>query len=62
MTQLRLVDPNGYTVPGTVTIVSPGAEQAVREQLAETAVEDAAKWTAAGFKTDARYYRIVPAA
>lgn len=58
MTELRLIDPDDYTVPESVVTVSTGAEPAVRDYLInDLAPRHAAKW---GY--DARFYRVVPAA
>ena len=55
---LRLVDPDGYTVPGTVhTNVPADNEQKIRALLEDAAVKDADAW--ADFGHDARFYRIV---
>jgi hypothetical protein len=56
MTELRLVDPDGYTVPGTITTVSDGAADEIRALLLEQATEHAAQW--ADFGYDARDYRV----
>jgi hypothetical protein len=56
MTELRLLDPNGYTVPGTITTVSDGAADEIRALLLEQATEHAAQW--ADFGYDARDYRV----
>jgi hypothetical protein len=56
---LRLIDPNGYTVPGTVhTDVPAGNEAKVRALLQDAAVTDAAKWADFGHRPS--QYRIVP--
>lgn len=55
--ELRLIDPNGYTVPGSVTTVTVGTTQAARDRLRnETAPQHAAAW--ADFGYDARDYRV----
>lgn len=58
MTNLRLVDPDGYTVPGTVHRNVPDANvDKVRDRLLnEVAPKEAAK--NADFGYDARYYRV----
>jgi hypothetical protein len=54
---LRLIDPNGYTVPGTVhTDVPAGNEAKVRTILQDAAVTDAAKWADFGHRPS--QYRI----
>ncbi|BCK74082.1 hypothetical protein Srufu_080350 (plasmid) [Streptomyces libani subsp. rufus] len=58
MRELRLIDPYGYTVPGTVHTNYPAhAEPDLRQQLREIAERDAAEW---GHHT--ADYRIEPAA
>lgn len=55
---LRLVDPDGYTVPGTVhTDVPDTNEPKVRAILQDAAVADAAQWADFGHQPAA--YRIV---
>jgi hypothetical protein len=55
---LRLLDPNGYTVPGTVHTGVPAAnEPKVRALLQDAAATDAAQW--ADFGYHASNYRIV---
>ncbi|MGW7283880.1 hypothetical protein ACWGH4_00015 [Streptomyces sp. NPDC054847] len=49
MTELRLLDPNGYLVPGTITTVSDGAADEIRDQLLEKAAEHAAQWADFGY-------------
>ncbi|MYW46349.1 hypothetical protein [Streptomyces sp. SID161] len=50
MPTLRLIDPNGYTVPGTVHINVPDAnEPKVRALLQEAALQDATQWTDFGY-------------
>lgn len=57
MTELRLLDPNGYTVPGTITAVSDGAADEIRDHLlTEIAPKHAAHWPT----YDVRNYRVVP--
>jgi hypothetical protein len=59
VTNLRLLDPNGYTVPGTVHTNVPDAnEPTVRALLEDAAVTDAAQWADHGYH--AGDYRIVP--
>ena len=62
MLELRLLDPDGYTVPGTVHTNVPATDEAkIRDRLLnEVAPQDAAQWTAWGFKCDARDYRVSP--
>ncbi|MER6249435.1 hypothetical protein [Streptomyces griseorubiginosus] len=57
MPELRLVDPNEYTVPGSVRTTTPETEQAVRAQLKQLAAEHAAQWADFGYR--ATDYRIV---
>ncbi|MFD3516279.1 hypothetical protein [Streptomyces sp. NPDC058657] len=57
LTELRLVDPHGYTVPGTLHTVSDGTADDIREHLlTEVAPAHAAQWADHGY--DARNYRI----
>ncbi|MFD7615708.1 hypothetical protein [Streptomyces sp. NPDC059802] len=60
MQELRLLDPDGYTVPDTVTTVSDGAADEIRQHLlTEVAPVHAAQW--ADFGYDARNYRVAAA-
>ncbi|MFE6126673.1 hypothetical protein ACFQ6Q_00150 [Streptomyces sp. NPDC056437] len=57
MTELRLIDPLGYTVPGTLTIASAGTVTEVTAQLLnDIAPAHAEQW--ADFGYDARNYRV----
>ncbi|MFJ2202434.1 hypothetical protein [Streptomyces violaceusniger] len=58
MTTLRLIDPNGYTVPGTVNSRVPAANEAkVRAHLlTDVAPAHAAEHAYAGY--DPRDYRV----
>ncbi|MFD1278067.1 hypothetical protein [Streptomyces kaempferi] len=57
MTELRLTDTDGYTVPGTATEVTDDTADTVRAYLLnEVAPEHAAEW--ADFGYDPRSYRI----
>lgn len=59
MLELRLTDPNGYTVPGAVHTVPDTQADMVRTYLlTEVAVQDADYWTGLGFPQDARDYRV----
>ncbi|MEU0656061.1 hypothetical protein ABZ485_27985 [Streptomyces albogriseolus] len=59
MPELRLVDPDGYTVPGTAQTVPDADVPAVRHRLlTETAPQHAAQWADFGYHADA--YRIHP--
>ncbi|MFF7795598.1 hypothetical protein [Streptomyces sp. NPDC007991] len=59
MPELRLIDPDGYTVPGTAQTVPDADETAVRERLLkEVAPQHAAQWTDFGYQADA--YRVLP--
>jgi hypothetical protein len=59
MPELRLVDPDGYTVPGTAQNVPDADVDKVRHQLlTETAPQHAAQWQDFGY--DARSYRVIP--
>ncbi|MFF4526938.1 hypothetical protein [Streptomyces bluensis] len=57
MTELRLLDSDGYTVPGSVRTVTPDTEAQTREDLKELAVEHAAQWADFGYRASS--YRIV---
>ena len=57
MPELRLTDPDGYTVPGTATQVTEDTADTVRAHLLnEVAPQHAAEW--ADFGYDARSYRV----
>ncbi|MER8002977.1 hypothetical protein [Streptomyces sp. NPDC095613] len=57
MTELRLIDPDGYTVPDTILTVSDATVAEVREHLLrEVAPAHAAQWADFGYK--ASDYRI----
>lgn len=49
MTELRLVDPNGYSVPGATRTVTPDTEAQARQELQQLAVQDAARWADFGY-------------
>nr|WSZ21201.1 hypothetical protein OH837_49020 [Streptomyces canus] len=53
---LRLIDPDGYTVPGGVRTATPETDTAVRADLKQLAVEHAAQWADFGYRATA--YRI----
>ncbi|MEW2402203.1 hypothetical protein [Streptomyces sp. NPDC046862] len=57
MTELRLTDPDGYTVPGSVRTVTPDTEAQTREDLNELAAEHADQWADFGYRASS--YRIV---
>jgi len=59
MPTLRLVDPDGYTVPGAVHVNVPAARQAevTSQLLRDDAPAHAAEW--ADFGYDARAYQVV---
>ena len=57
MFELRLIDPDGYTVPGTVHTNVPAANEAqVRQLLLDVAERHAAEW--ADFGYHAADYRV----
>ncbi|MFE4915879.1 hypothetical protein ACFRCX_30715 [Streptomyces sp. NPDC056652] len=57
MPELRLIDPDGYTVPDTVHTVSGSAVDETRQHLlTDIAPAHAAEW--ADFGYDARNYRV----
>ncbi|MFC9891509.1 hypothetical protein [Streptomyces pilosus] len=59
MPELRLLDPDGYTVPGTAQTVPDAEVEAVRQQLlAEVAPKHAAQWADFRYRADA--YRVHP--
>ncbi|MYR75113.1 MULTISPECIES: hypothetical protein [unclassified Streptomyces] len=59
MFELRLLDPDGYTVPGTVHTVPDDQASTVRAWLlAEVAVQNADEWNRFGAGYDARDYRV----
>lgn len=59
MPELRLIDPDGYTVPGTAQTVPDADEHAVREYLKTVvAPQHAARWRDFGY--DAAAYRVLP--
>ncbi|MFD4795944.1 hypothetical protein [Streptomyces anulatus] len=55
--ELRLLDSDGYTVPGSVTRVTDTTETKARAELRALARDHAAQWKFAGY--DHRNYRIV---
>lgn len=57
MPELRLLDADGYTVPGGVRTTTPETEQAVRADLEKLAAEHAGQWADFGYR--ATNYRIV---
>lgn len=59
MLELRLIDPDGYTVPGAVHTVPDDQASTVRAWLlAEVAVQNADEWNRFGAGYDARDYRV----
>lgn len=59
MLELRLLDPDGYTVPGAVHTVPDNQADTVRAWLlAEVAVQNADDWNRFGARYDARDYRV----
>lgn len=60
MRELRLIDPDGYTVPGTVHTGYPVAmEEELRASLREVAEREAVQWANFGYR--AEDYHIVAA-
>lgn len=57
MPTLRLVDPDGYSVPGALRTVTPSDEPQARAELKSLASEHAAQWADFGYHADA--YRIL---
>ncbi|WP_093803953.1 hypothetical protein [Streptomyces sp. Wb2n-11] len=62
MQELRLIDPYGYTVPGTVQSNVPDANagQVTDRLLHEVAPGHAAAWDSAQHRFDARDYTVQP--
>ena len=59
MPELRLIDPFGYTVPGTVTTVTDDqVDAATANLLTEVATQDAAIWAEFGWTYTARQYTV----
>jgi hypothetical protein len=59
MPQLRLIDPFGYTVPGTViTVPDDQVEAATANLRAEAAQYDSDYWAQFGHHLDTRQYRV----
>lgn len=59
MPELRLIDPFGYTVPGTVTTVPDDQADTVKANLlAEAAQYDSDYWAQYGHNLDTRDYRV----
>jgi hypothetical protein len=57
--ELRLIDPDGYTVPGTAQTVPDTDETAERQRLlTEVAPKHAAHWQDFGYHASA--YRVLP--
>lgn len=56
MTELRLIDPEGYTVPGGVHVATPDTDQKIRTELQELAVQHAAEWADFGYRSS--LYRV----
>ena len=49
MPTLRLVEPNGYSVPGGLVTVTPEREAQARQDLEALAIQDAAQWADFGY-------------
>ena len=59
MPQIRLIDPYGYTVPGTVyTITDDQVPASKANLLFEGATQDADYWNQFGHRLDIRDYRV----
>lgn len=58
MTELRLLDPDGYTVPGSVRTATADTDTTIRAELADLAAEHAEQWADFGYRATA--YRVVP--
>jgi hypothetical protein len=59
MPELRLIDPDGYTVPNGVRDTTPETEAQDRVDLHRLAAENVAQWASWGFTYHHRDYRIV---
>ncbi|WP_069766001.1 hypothetical protein [Streptomyces sp. LUP47B] len=57
MTELRLLDADGYTVPGSIRTTTPDTDAAVRADLKQLAAEHAAQWADFGYR--AADYRVL---
>ena len=57
MTELRLIDADGYTVPGSIRTTTPETDAQVRADLKQLATEHAAQWDDFGYQASS--YRIV---
>jgi len=57
VTELRLLDADGYVVPGSVRTTTPDTDTTVRADLERLAAEHAAQWADFGYR--ATDYRIV---
>ncbi|MFG2359434.1 hypothetical protein [Streptomyces sp. NPDC048521] len=49
MPTLRLIEPNGYSVPGGLRTVTPDTEAQARTELEALAVQEAAQWADFGY-------------
>jgi hypothetical protein len=49
MLTLRLVEPNGYSVPGGLVTVAPAQEAQARADLKALAAREAAQWADFGY-------------
>ncbi|MFE1451940.1 hypothetical protein [Streptomyces olivaceoviridis] len=58
MLTLRLIEPNGYCVPGGLRTVTPDHEPQARAELNELAVQHAKEWADFGYHPGD--YRILP--
>lgn len=60
MPEMRLVDPDGYTVPGTAQTVPDAEAEALRTRLlTQVAPQHAEQWADFGYR--AHDYRVLPA-
>lgn len=57
MPELRLLDADGYTVPGGIRTTTPETDTEVRAELEKLAADHAAQWADFGYRTSS--YRIV---
>ncbi|MFF7476612.1 hypothetical protein [Streptomyces sp. NPDC008092] len=62
MPTLRLVDPDGYSVPGALRTTAPDTEAQARTDLKNLAADHAAQWADFGYHPDAYQIRADPAA
>lgn len=62
MTELRLIDPDGYTVPGGVRLTTLETDEQIRAELGALAARHAAEWADFGYRTTLYRVQETPAA